>query len=186
MGAMVEGEPGVGYVLKPGFILPPLMFTQDEIEAIVLGSRWVAERTDSGLGIAALSALSRIASVLPPNLREDPETSTLVIGPATSTIPADTVDVAMLQQAIRAGRKLTLVYRDAPSAKSERTIWPFALSFFDSVRILLGWCELRQSFRHFRTDRIVSAQLIEIRYPERRQVLFRKWRKVQGITKRFD
>lgn len=186
MGVMVEGEPGIGYVLKPGFMLPPLMFTPDEIEAIVLGSRWVAERTDSGLGIAARSALARIASVLPSDIRDDLETSTLVIGPATSTIPADTVDVAMLRQAIRAGRKLTLVYGDATSAKSERTIWPFALSFFDSVRMLLGWCELRQGFRHFRTDRIVSAQMSETRYPERRQALFRKWREVEGITKRFD
>lgn len=186
MGAMVEGEPGIGYVLKPGFMLPPLMFTPDEIEAIVLGSRWVAERTDSGLGIAARSALARIASVLPSDLREDLETSTLVIGPATSTIPADIVDVAMLRQAIRAGRKLTLVYGDATRATSERTIWPFALSFFDSVRMLLGWCELRQGFRHFRTDRIVSAQMSETRYPERRQALFRKWLEAEGITKRFD
>lgn len=186
MGAMVEGEPGIGYILKPGFMLPPLMFTPDEIEAIVLGSRWVAERTDSGLGVAARSALARIASVLPSDLREDLETSTVVIGPATSTIPADTVDVAMLRQAIRAGRKLTLVYGDATRAKSERTIWPFALAFFDSVRMLLGWCELRQGFRHFRTDRIVSAQMSETRYPERRQALFRKWREAEGITKRFD
>lgn len=186
MGAMVEGEPGIGYVLKPGFMLPPLMFTPDEIEAIVLGSRWVAERTDSGLGNAARSALARIASVLPSDLREDLETSTLVIGPAMSTIPADTVDVAMLRQAIRTERKLTLVYGDATSAKSERTIWPFALSFFDSVRMLLGWCELRQGFRHFRTDRIASAQISEMRYPERRQALFRKWREAEGVTTRFD
>lgn len=185
MGAMVDGEPGIGYVLKPGFMLPPLMFTPEEIEAIVLGSRWVAERTDSGLSNAARSALTRIASVLPSELRDDLEASTLVIGPSTA-IPTDTVDVGLLRKAIRAERKLTLIYRDATGTASERIIWPFALSFFDSVRMLLGWCEMRQGFRHFRTDRIVSAQMSETRYPERRQALFRKWREAEGITKRFD
>lgn len=184
MGAMVEGEPGVGYVLKPGFMLPPLMFTSEEIEAIVVGSRWVAERTDSGLSDAARSALARIASVLPFDLQNDLETSTLVIGPS-SAIPADMVDVALLRKAIRDERKLVLVYRDAAGASSERVIWPFALSYFDSVRMLLGWCEMRQGFRHFRTDRIVSAQATETRYPERRQVLFRKWREAEGIAKKF-
>lgn len=185
MGALVEGEPGIGYVMKPGFILPPLMFTAEEIEAIVLGSRWVAERTDSHLGNAARSALARIASVLPSDLRDDLETSTLVIGPGT-TVPTDTVEVALLRRAIRAERKLTITYRDATEAQSERTIWPFGLAFFESVRVLLGWCEMRQGFRHFRTDRIFSAQMIETRYPRRRQVLFRRWHETEGITKKFD
>ncbi len=71
MGASIEGEPGIGYVLKPGFLLPPLMFSPEEIEALVLGSRWVADRADDRLSGAARSALARIGAVLPDDLRED-------------------------------------------------------------------------------------------------------------------
>ena len=181
-GATIEGEPGVGYLLRPGFMLPPLMFTVEEIEALVLGSRWVAERADERLRDAARSALARIADVLPPALRDDLDAAALLIGPG-ATIPADGVDPALLRKAIRTERKLFLAYRDDTGTLSERTVWPFALAFFDSVRVLLGWCELRQGFRHFRTDRIVSAELIETRYAKRRQVLLRAWRESEGISK---
>lgn len=185
LGAMIEGEAGVGYVLRPGFLLPPLMFTQEEIEALVLGSRWVIERADNHLSDAARSALSRIATVLPTDLRNDLEKSTLLIGPGTK-LPADIVDLKYLRKAIRNEHKLILDYRDKNDAASTRTIWPFALTFFDSARILLGWCELRQGFRHFRTDRIISAHITGERYPERRQTLFKKWREAEGIKRNFD
>ena len=184
-GATIEGEPGVGYVLRPGFLLPPLMFPADEIEALVLGSRWVADRADDRLRDAARSALARIAAVLPPDLRDDLETSALVIGPGAA-VPPDAVDPALLRKAIRTERKLSLAYRDGTGTASDRVVWPFALAFFDSVRVLLGWCELRQGFRHFRTDRIVSAALIETRYPRRRQALFREWRGAEGIARPLD
>jgi predicted DNA-binding transcriptional regulator YafY len=80
-GATIEGEPGVGYVLRPGFMLPPLMFTPDEIEALVLGSRWVADRGDAQLSLAARHALAKIAAVLPGDLRDGLEASNLLIGP---------------------------------------------------------------------------------------------------------
>lgn len=185
MGAAIEGEAGIGYVLKPGFLLPPLMFTPEEIEALVLGSRWVADRADDRLRDAARSALTRIGAVLPADLRDELDTSTLLIGPGAA-IPADAVDPALLRKAIRTERKLALHYRDASGAVSERIVWPFALAFFDTVRVLLGWCELRQGFRHFRTDRIVSATLTETRYPRRRQVLMKEWREAEGIRKRLD
>src|ERR1700754_4300218 len=70
-GAHIEGEAGVGYVLRPGFLLPPLMFSEEEIQALVLGSRWVADRADSQLGQAARNALAKIAAVLPPELRNE-------------------------------------------------------------------------------------------------------------------
>ncbi len=184
-GATIEGEQGVGYVLRPGFLLPPLMFPADEIEALVLGSRWVADRADDRLRDAARSALARIAAVLPPDLRDDLETSALVIGPGAA-VPPDAVDPALLRKAIRTERKLSLAYRDGTGTASDRVVWPFALAFFDSVRVLLGWCELRQGFRHFRTDRIVSAALIETRYPRRRQALFREWRGAEGIARPLD
>ncbi|MEH3159578.1 MAG: YafY family protein [Sphingomonas taxi] len=185
MGAAIEGEAGVGYVLKPGFLLPPLMFTPDEIEALVLGSRWVANRADDRLSDAARSALTRIAAVLPADLRDELDSSTLLIGPG-AMVPVDTVDPALLRKAIRSERKLILHYRDGAGSVSERIVWPFALAFFDAVRVLLGWCELRQGFRHFRTDRIASATLIDTRYPRRRQILLKEWREAEGITKRLD
>lgn len=177
-GATIEGEPGVGYVLKPGFFLPPLMFSTEEIEALVLGSRWVAERADGHLRDAALSALARIAAVLPPDLRDELDASSLLIAPGAD-IPADAIDPAVLRKAIRTERKLSMSYRDGSGAPSQRVVWPFALAFFDHVRVLLGWCELRQDFRSFRTDRIAVADLLEERYPARRQVLLKRWRIAQ-------
>ncbi|MFS2178252.1 helix-turn-helix transcriptional regulator [Rhizobium pisi] len=180
-GATIEGEPGVGYILKPGFLLPPLMFPPEEIEALVLGSRWVADRADGRLSDAARSALARIAAVLPSDLRDELDASALLIGPGVK-IPADAFDPALLRKAIRTERKLSLSYRDGAGAGSERVVWPFALAFFDQVRVLLGWCELRQDFRSFRTDRIADVQVLDTRYPKRRQALLKQWRDMQGIS----
>lgn len=182
-GAAIEGEPGVGYILKPGFLLPPLMFPPEEIEALVLGSRWVADRGDDPLRDAARNALARIAAVLPPELRDALDASALLVGPGVK-IPVDSVDPALLRKAIRTERKLSLSYSDGAGVASERLVWPFALAFFDQVRVLLGWCELRQDFRSFRTDRIVHAQVLDARYPKRRQALLKQWREIQGISHR--
>ncbi len=177
-GATIEGEPGVGYVLKPGYLLPPLMFTPEEVEALVLGSRWVADRADARMRDAALGALARIAAVLPPDLRDEMETSALLVVPG-APFPTDLVDPALLRKAIRTERRLRLCYRDEAGKASERVVWPFALVFFDRVRLLLAWCELRQDFRSFRTDRIVEAEVTEARYPARRQALLKTWHEAQ-------
>lgn len=174
-GATIEGEAGVGYVLKPGFLLPPLMFTPEEMEALVLGSRWVADRADPRMREAALGALARIAAVAPSDLREEMETSGLLVVPG-APFPVDQVDPALLRKAIRTERRLRLCYRDEAGAASERVVWPFALAFFDRVRLLIAWCELRSDFRSFRTDRIVEAEVMEARYPARRQALMKTWR----------
>lgn len=180
-GADIEGEPGIGYILRPGFMLPPLMFSEEEIEALVLGSRWVAERADDRLGAAARNALAKIAAVLPADLRDSLDASTLLIGPG-ERIVADAIDLAVIRRAIRSERKLAISYRDKGGAQSERVIWPFALGYFDRVRIAVAWCELRQDFRHFRTDQIVRADIIDTRYPRRRPALLKDWRAAQGIA----
>lgn len=174
-GATIEGEPGIGYILKPGFLLPPLMFPPEEIEALVLGSRWVAKRTDGPLRQAAQSALARIAAVLPGALRDELDASALLVGPGAPA-PPEAVDLAVLRRAIRTERKLTLSYRDEAGSASERIVWPFALAFFENVRMLVSWCELRDDFRHFRTDRILRAEIADSRYGKRRQALLRDWR----------
>ena len=184
-GANIEGEPGVGYILEPGFLLPPLMFPPEEIEALVLGSRWVADRADDPLRDAALSALARIAAVLPSDLGDEMDASALLVGPGAAA-PVDVVDPALLRKAIRAERKLRLSYRDSAGTASGRVVWPFALAFFDQARLLLGWCELRQDFRHFRTDRISEAEVLDIRYPKRRRALLAQWREAQKISSRSE
>lgn len=152
-GAVIEGEPGVGYVLKPGFVLPPLMFSAEEIEALVLGSRWVADRADDRLQAAANNALAKIAAVLPTDLRDELESAALLVDPGEG-ITADGIDVAAIRTAIRTERRVAIVYRDRDGEDTRRVIWPFALGFFERVRVVAAWCELRQDFRHFRTDRI--------------------------------
>lgn len=180
-GASIEGEPGIGYILRPGFMLPPLMFSEDELEALVLGSRWVADRGDDRLGGAARNALAKIAAVLPPDLREDLDATSLLVGPGAALV-ADTVDLAAVRKAIRAERKLEIRYRDRDGAATQRVVWPFALGFFDRVRVIVAWCELRQDFRHFRTDRIAELAVTETRYGRRRQALLKEWRKREGIA----
>ena len=173
-GAAIDGEAGIGFVLRPGFVLPPLMFTDEEIEAIVLGSRWVAKQPDSRLSAAAADALAKIAAVLPDDLREELDATTLLVGPRTDV--TEGIDLGLVRQAIRNERKLSFFYRDAGGAASERMVWPFALGFFDKVRVVVAWCEMRQDFRHFRADRISGLNATEARYPRRRQALLREWR----------
>jgi predicted DNA-binding transcriptional regulator YafY len=179
-GAHIDGEPGVGYVLRPGFMLPPLMFSEEEIEAIVLGSQWVAKRTDAALGAAARNALAKIAAVLPPDLKTGLDTSGLLVWPGDA-IAAGDAELPLIRAAIRNERKLRIGYVDGSGRDSKRTIWPFALGFFDRVRVVAAWCESREGFRHFRTDRISKVQLVDKRYPRRRQVLLKDWRATQGI-----
>ncbi len=103
-GADIEGEAGVGYVLRPGFLLPPLMFSQHEIEALVLGSRWVAGRADAGLAEAARAALVKIGAVLPEALREELDHSTLLVGPGQG-LAAIHVDLAAIRDTILQGKQ---------------------------------------------------------------------------------
>lgn len=161
-------------MLKPGFMLPPLMFSDEEIEAVVLGSRWVAKQPDPRLSAAAVNALAKIASVLPDDLREDLNATALLVGPPAATV--ESIDLGLVRQAIRNERKLDFFYRDAGGAGSRRVVWPFALGFFDKVRVVVAWCEMRQDFRHFRTDRIAELKTTGLRYPRRRQALLKEWR----------
>ncbi|PPC76838.1 transcriptional regulator [Pokkaliibacter plantistimulans] len=171
-GAHIEGEAGLGYVLRPDFVLPPLMFSQEEIEALVLGARWVGSHTDKPLGQAATDALAKIAAVLPAEARHLLDSTTLLI-------PARQQDdrwQAELRQAMRAERKVLVDYADAQGRASQRILWPFALGYFEQVRVVVAWCELRQDFRHFRVDRILSLQLQNDHFPQRRANLLTQWR----------
>lgn len=180
-GADIQGEPGLGYILRPGFMLPPLMFSEDEIQALVLGSRWVAKRTDEQLSTAAKNALAKIAAVLPDDLRQSLESSTLLVGPSDN-VATEELFLPQIRRAIKGERKIEITYRSLNNEDSCRTIWPFALGYFDHVQVLIAWCESRQSFRHFRTDGISALTLADERYPKRRQRLLKEWREMENIS----
>lgn len=184
-GAHIDGAPGLGYVLRPGFLLPPLMFSADEVEALVLGSRWVADRGDSRLAAAARDALAKIAAVVPAELRLELDTSALLVGPAGAGAGGD-ADTAAMRLAIRQEHKLDIHYRNAGGMLSQRCIWPFALGFFDRVQVVVAWCELRQDLRHFRADRIAALVDTGQRYPRRRQALLKDWREREGVSNPAD
>jgi predicted DNA-binding transcriptional regulator YafY len=174
-GATIETLPGVGVRLRPGFMLPPLMFTEDELEALMLGTRWVAAHTDDALARAAGSAIARIGAVLPADLRDELEASTLFApNPAG---PAPDPMLRRLREAIRGEVKVRIAYRDAAGAPSERVIWPISIGFFDQVRVAVAWCELRLDFRHFRTDRIDHLTVTSERLPRPRTELLADWRR---------
>jgi predicted DNA-binding transcriptional regulator YafY len=175
-GAEIEGEPGVGYVLRPGFVLPPLMFRSAEIEALMLGLRWVADRGDAALAAGASEAAAKLSAVLPPALRREFETSALLVG-ARPRSSADAVGFELLRTAIRSGRKIRLTYRDRQEAGSERVVWPFALVYFEDARVLAAWCELRADFRNFRADRIARVELLDDVAPTSPEVLLGRWRR---------
>lgn len=173
-GANIEGEAGLGFQLRPGYLLPPLMFTEEEIEALILGAKWVDARTDAKLAQQAKSAITKIEAVLPPALQEKISQNSLMI-PFGKTYPTHQIDMSLLRQAIRRQKKVDIQYLDLKQQSSERRLWPFALGFFEQTQVLVGWCELRQDFRHFRTDRIQSLTLTETGFPQHKQKLIADW-----------
>lgn len=172
----VQGEAGFGYILADSFDMPPLMLTPEEIEAAVLGAQWVMGRGDPALASAARDLIAKITSVVPENLRPfivNPTTGT----PSSPPSPPDGIDLARTRLWIREGRKLAITYRDEKGAISERVIWPVILGYFEATRMLAGWCEMRQDFRHFRTDRILSAQFMLDRHGQRPGELKLRWKR---------
>ena len=179
----IRGAAGLGYVLDPGFDMPPLMLTSDEVEAAVLGARWVAERGDPALALAARDLLAKIAAGLPERLRSALDEATVAV-PQRLAAPQDGIDVARLRAWISAGRKLHLRYQDVDGRESERTVWPTVVGYGEAARMLIAWCEERRAFRHFRTDRIVAANFLEERHPLRPGVLRARWHHHAEVERR--
>jgi predicted DNA-binding transcriptional regulator YafY len=179
-GVPIRGEAGIGYVLGEGYDVPPLMFNADELEAIMLGLRWVARRGDSDLARAALDTTAKIGAVLPQALKPLLFDSGLLAPPVYTKL-ADNVDVSSLRQAVREQRKVELVYRDDNGKESDRVIWPIGIAYFDAQRLVIAWCELRQDFRSFRTDRMIKATLSPEKYQERRKVLLKRWSELRAL-----
>ncbi len=157
-GVPIRGEAGVGYALGREFDLPPLMFDEDEIEALVLGSRIVASRADPALASAAQSILAKVEAVLPERLkRRVAESATYAVDLRGRDDGADRL--SLLRAAIRARRQVAFRYQDRESAESRRRVRPLGLFFWSQSWSLGAWCELRQGFRNFRLDRMHDLAL---------------------------
>jgi len=177
-GAPIEGEAGLGYVLKEGFFLPPLMFSDIEADAVILGLRFVARRGDEELAGAAEDALAKIEAVLPADMEGAAAASGLLAGPVGS---GETVMISVIRKAIRSEEKLSLSYVDKKGRASRRTVWPVVIGFFQGYEMLAAWCESRADFRHFRFDRIESLAPTGERMPKRHRVLLAEWRLTEEL-----
>lgn len=170
----IGGEAGFGYVLEPGFDLPPLSLTVDEMEVALLGAQWVAGRGDPLLARAARDLAAKLAAVAPTYLH------TAIAAPSIGTsetgrTPPDGLDLVRTREWIRTGRKLRIAYRDERGQASERVIWPVVVGVFETHRTLAAWCELRQAFRQFRTARILAADFLDEPHGESPVALRRRW-----------
>jgi predicted DNA-binding transcriptional regulator YafY len=171
----IEGEAGFGYLLSPGYEMPPLMLTPEEIEAVVLGTQWVAGRADKTLANAARDVVAKITAIVPEHLRPFILEPSVGAKPLLQEAEEENIDLLMLRAAIREGRKLRLRYRSDSGAESTRIVWPVILGYSDTSRILVAWCELRQGFRHFRTERITEADILNEGHGLRPGELRRRW-----------
>ncbi len=173
-GVPINGEAGVGYVLEPGFHMPPLMLTPDEIEAVTLGVLWVQTRGEPELALAAEKLLTKLKAVAPDKYR------TSFLEPVVSVAPVDqpqeVLGAASIRLAIRRRKKIDLTYADDLGRRTSRVIWPILLGYRDTSRIIAAWCELRQGFRYFRTERIIAANVLEVSIPRRMDLLRAEWR----------
>ena len=164
-GVPIEGEAGVGYVLRRGFDLPPLMFSEAEIEAMVLGARVVASYSDPAMARAANEALARVEAVLPDRLKAR-LTSTPLFAPGFH-VPSEVLGkLAALRGALEAHRKVRLAYTDAAGEPTDRTVRPLGLFFWGTTWSLTAWCELRDDFRSFRLDRMREMTVAAERFAD--------------------
>ncbi|QWP77737.1 YafY family transcriptional regulator [Lysobacter sp. K5869] len=154
-GVPIEGEAGVGYLLRKGADIPPLMFSPDELEALVVGSRFVRAFGGERLGRGATAALLKIEAVLPPELRERAARTRIFAPELGNRVEASGI-IDALYAAVQNRHVLRLTYRDGESRASEREIEPLCLSFWGGSWTLGAWCRLRADFRSFRPDRIAA------------------------------
>lgn len=159
-GVPIEGEAGVGYMLRKGFDLPPLMFNEQEIEALVLGARIVQSWADPELAKAANNVVTKIETMIPERLRQH-MIETALLAPADHHQEPLSIDQVAVRNAIRSRQKIHMNYQDAKGDLTERTVRPLGLAFYGPVWLLVGWCELRLDFRPFRLDRVQALKVLD-------------------------
>ena len=169
----IEGAAGIGYVLRRGFDLPPLMFTVEEIEAIAVGARMVRRLRDPKLQEAAESVFSKVTVVLPEALRTHLVSAPIYVSEGSNASPG--VDMSELRGAIRDSRKVHIAYADESGRRSHRTIWPIAMAYYVDVTLIGAWCELRADYRNFRVERITSSKVLDEHFSQDNGRLFAEW-----------
>lgn len=165
-GVPIEGEAGVGYVMAEGFHLPPLMFTREEVAALVAGARLLQAFGGAEMGRAAEEALEKIRAVLPEAVR-GPARQVALEGIGIGFDAALRGRLDAMQAAIDGARRLQLSYRDEAGRATERVVRPLGLWFWGKVWTLIAWCELREDFRMFRADRVAAMAEGDRFRPER-------------------
>lgn len=170
----IEGAPGVGYVLRRGFDLPPLMFTTEEVDAIAVGARLVRRLHDPKLQQAADSVLSKVTTILPDALRAPLQSPLFYVSDGSVPV-APGVDLSAVRAAIRESRKMRIVYADGQGRPSRRTVWPIAMAYYVDATLIGAWCELRKDYRHFRVDRISAVKMLDEHFPADNGRLMAEW-----------
>lgn len=164
-GVPIRGEAGVGYAVERGFDLPPLMFTEDELEALVLGVRVVESWGDASLAAAARAVVQKVEAVLPERLQDRVGKAPL-FAPGFHVPAGSARELGTLRRAIRERRKARMSYVDRVLAATERTVRPLGLFFWGASWTVAAWCELRQGFRGFRLDRVQKLELTDQRFDD--------------------
>ena len=173
MGVPIDGAAGLGYILRPGYHLPPLNLTAEESEAITVSLALLRRTGDRGLAAAATSVAAKIAAAQP--RRGNTGADNPLLASPWHDMPPAAIDPALLRRAIREERALALAYRDGAGRDSNRQVLPLALIYYVEVTILAAWCEWRQDFRHFRLDRITACQITADSFRHRAATLRRDW-----------
>jgi len=170
----IDGEAGVGYVLRRGFELPPLMLTEEEVQAVAVGLRLLRRTGDPGLDSAARQVLVKLAAAMPEVLRAQ-----LLEAPfhvATRGAPSPSaIDLSETRAAIRNAHKMWIDYVDEKGTATSRTICPVAMEYHVEATLICAWCELRDDYRHFRTDRIRGARVLQLDFAARASTLLAGW-----------
>jgi len=171
----VRGEAGVGYVLEGGLDLPPLIFNSTELEALMLGARWVEVHGDVDQQLAAKDVVAKIGAVLPSDLKDEFFDVALYAPASTKKRFEGHVSSHVVRKALKTGRIFNICYKNEAGKESERRVWPISIGYFDFKRLLLCWCELREDFRAFRADRITKLDVLDEKLPRPREALKRVW-----------
>ncbi len=176
----IDGEAGVGYIMRPGFDLPPMAFSSEEIEAIIVGLALLRRTGDTGLLRAARQVAKKISDVVPSQAKAHFDKKTLHVS-GWNAIPSSDIKINRLRRAIRDEEKLNLSYTDLEDNYTQRTILPLAIVYYTDAIILAAWCELRVDFRHFRIDRSQAFEPTGEFFCDRGDNLRKKWQALHDL-----
>ncbi|MBS9430545.1 transcriptional regulator [Photorhabdus luminescens] len=181
-GANIEGEPGLGYILRPGFMLPPLMFTMDEIDALVLGNKWVIEQSDVVLAKSAHSFISKIAAVLPAEQRDQLYSSPMFVKTdGYSKVTDNNLMLSDIRKAIYHKSKIVITFIDLNNTHTVKTICPLSI-FFNNEFFLVSWCEFSHNFLKLQVGKIEKLEVLSEKYIQDRMLLLKKWSEKEGLS----